>query len=131
MTKNEFVTKAMDGGWMSQAVFLRQKYEIGFTTAKDTAAWQEVINDIISNAAFFDAKAWQAVGRVEKWDIVRKRNELTKDTRGYLFDERGRQYTFVGNKTYLPNIAEAQNKHHQLIDALWEGKSLEEYIKTL
>ena len=54
-----------------------------------------------------DPKFWQAVGRVEKWDT-----------------EHGK---VVGDRIY----SEAEYKQHQMLQALWEGKSLDEYIKTL
>lgn len=61
---------------------------------------------------FLDPKAWQAVGKVYGW------NEE------YNCPSCGLEYYEVSRPAYSA-------KMHRMIDALIEGKSIEEYLKTL
>lgn len=61
---------------------------------------------------FLSPKVWQAVGKVEKWDneIVWKRNS--------------------GNVTSTI-LVEHENKMHEMIYFLVDGKTIEQFIETL
>lgn len=62
------------------------------------------------SAIFLDPKAWQAVGKIEGWD------------------EESFYRTAPDIEVYG---SEAKFKMHGMIDALCDGKSIEDYIKTL
>lgn len=61
---------------------------------------------------FLDPKAWQAVGKVEDWIDIMPSWEKHKD--GYYLSYEGWQWNM-----------------HRMIDALCEGKSIEEFLSTL
>lgn len=105
MTIKQFIEKAIEGGYL---------FKIGGRKILPNASHLSAIPfEIIA----LDPLAWQAVGKVEKWEmeatVVRwlrqSSGELEKNVIGYQWE----------------------NKWHDMIDALAEGKSLEDYIKTL
>lgn len=65
----------------------------------------------LGNSIFLDPLAWQAVGKVEEWQEL--------DTGSIHADE-----------SHIYDMAWKVNMH-RMIDALAEGKSLEEFISTL
>jgi len=67
-------------------------------------AWENAVTP------FLDPKAWEAVGKVEGWN---------GQNGGY-----GRETLCSWKSTWQQNM-------HQMIDALVEGKTLEEFIETL
>ena len=100
MTIPEFIKKAIEGGW----------------EGKSTAIHKMVL----------DPLAWQAVGKVEGWELY-SCSDCYQSDEGFTFDEcpkclgeRGR----VEMVTWLVNM-------HRMIDALAEGKTIEEFIATL
>jgi len=96
MTPNQFIEKAIEGGWDEKRAKvtkfdMRDGYE-GIATSMQS-----------TDRMFLDPKAWKAVGKVEAWK---------SDIDDRLF-------------------VEWHSKMHGMIDALIEGKTIEDYLKTL
>ena len=102
MKIKEFIEKAIEGGWTNWVP--KQSFEVPNWENKPWVA------DV-----FLDPEAWEAVGKVEGW---KDREEL-----GFI----DRDKTMVG----IDPRVEWVEKMHSMIDALIEGKSLEDYIKSL
>ena len=90
MKRETYIEKAMKGGW-------RRNKRHDFLVSKISGSTMPI------EVGLLDPRAWQAVGKVEGWEI-----SLKNDTKEDWF-----------------------NKMHHMIDALAEGKSLENFIKTL
>jgi len=108
MKIEKFIQKAIEGGWNSQ----------GFSS--DT--WKGGTNFY---QVLLDPKAWQAVGKVEKWTGFRSSPE--KGASWSLYNLGAREDVLVD----LSWIPEYQYKMHQMIDFLADGRSIEYFIKTL
>lgn len=112
MTIKEFINKAIEGGFEPKPQKAMSVYFNG-------DGWGKILIDSL----FLDVKAWQAVGRVKGWG-----NEFEIDGR-----------TFWSGTIQYPEIsdeggayAEVWRYHmHKMIDALCEGKTIEEFIETL
>lgn len=106
-----FIEKAIEGGWEdaiqapapSMFHWSEKRLEEGYTR-------------ICEQSVLLDPLAWQAVGKVEGWEKK-------------CWIEMG-----IVNET-LPThdgvISQAQYHMHRMIDALAEGKTIEQFIETL
>lgn len=105
MTTKEFIEKSIDGG-----------YNI-------PSHWQTSLNYSERKSLFLDPKAWEAVGKVEGWGdtgiIAMYEYSNTED-----FPKYPRQI----KNSYMPVY---QVYMHQMIDALINGKTIDEYIEKL
>lgn len=104
MTIQEFIEKAIKGGW--------DDTEYAFVCTPDgnsRLAWL-VGNWEYDEKIFLDPKLWQAVGKVEGW------SELKTPNRSPVGQYEAGSWFF---------------HMHRLIDALAEGKTIEEYLATL
>ena len=108
MTIKQFIEKAIEGGWRTgdNASILLYALEKNL---------KEMSPDFISGVVL-DPLAWQAVGKIEGWGI-----KMIKVGNKELEAKCGR-------KGYLHSW---QSYMHDMIDALAEGKSIEDYISTL
>lgn len=102
MTIKEFIETAIEGGYKTTA---QHKWVLpdGYVTALDSI--------------FLDPKAWEAVAKVKGWKQPFK-------TRIWFWKSYGTLGEFCSPDIYV-------NKMHDMIDALTEGMTLEEYIATL
>lgn len=111
MTTKEFIEKAIKGGWEYRGIkednFL--KVEDG-SLDEDIFLFSKYNHYLIPiSRILLNPKAWEAVGKVEGW------NEESKLS----------SFRLAGwNSTY-------RAKMHQMIDALIEGKTIEDYLSTL
>ena len=105
MTPEQFVEKAIEGGWKND---MFPMLEI-LTNGKTPYANFE--------AVLLNPLAWKAVGKVEGW----KKEELCGACNLYLTEEGEEPCPQEGWK----------HKMLGMIDALIEGKTIEEYLKTL
>ena len=109
MTIKQFIEKAIEGGYALQStgMDLAAKH-----TVQSFLANKEMFPDLlplwIVNTILFDPLAWQAVGRVEGWDKI-----MPDDGYGGEF------------------IENCHTKMHRMIDFIYEGKTVEEYLGTL
>lgn len=103
MTIPEWKNKAFEGGYS----------QVGFPEA-----------DVDLNTMLLSPRAWQAVGKVEGWD--------KQPNFDYSIPEDFDINTHVmgNNVRYLPGEL-WQTKMHRVIDALAEGKTIEQYLETL
>jgi hypothetical protein len=69
------------------------------------------ISSYVMEKMWLDPIAWQAVGRVEGWGTYDTDNKTTANN------------NIIGEISLL--------NMHLMIDSLWKGKSLEEFIATL
>lgn len=101
MTITEFIEKAIAGGW---------------TWLKGYSA-QETLSDYDFNShdMFLDPHAWLAVGKTEGWK--------DKDSTNYWSIEDG-----VNKITLLDSW---ENKLHDFIQSIAEGKTIEQFLETL
>lgn len=110
MTLKGFIEKAIEGGWNDGQDLVPEYYN--------------PINDSCK-AIFLDPLAWQAVGKVEGWGN-------TKDVRlsyvGFCRDEECNTDNSL-DEAYRIDFATYQI--HRMIDALAEGKTIEEFLKTI
>lgn len=127
MTINEFVSKAIEGGWKNNrgVVFLNevpQEYH-----------W-----------IMLDPEAWKAVGKVEGWDdedeeVYIYLPQMQEERRVKLVDIEDnigvilrREGEGVIVAPYKKGREDGWRKQmHHMIDALCEGKTIEQYLETL
>lgn len=109
MTIQQFIEKAIEGGWKRQ-VFGKCKLPIEiYRNTRLHKAWNVFGNGffdlgaiVYEDTMLLDPFAWQAVGKVEGW-----------------------------TDTPNPNVRVWLYNWHCMIDALSEGKTIEEFISTL
>lgn len=116
MTIEQFIKKAIEGGWKPKDAEMQKvssfKVEDGLLTLYGLEnKTQRKVESYLVEQIFIDPFAWKAVGKVEGWDI------------GKTIDP---TYHFAPESMWM-----WQWKMHRMIDALAEGKSLEEFISTL
>lgn len=122
MTPKQFIGKAIEGGWekesepfgargfvvfqssMDAGILIENQYEVAYDTFP---AWPT--RKIFIEKIVLDPLAWQAVGKVEGW----KDKPCNCKTNCY-----GGEFVF-------------QHNMHRMIDTLIEGKTIEEFLKTL
>lgn len=119
MTIKEIIEKGIEGGWKPEATPSNDLYTLSFHVEYDGVRVDQH-NEISSEELVFirtepillDPSFWQAVGKVERW----------KCDRNCPIEEGS--YCDAHKPRWQYNM-------HRMIDALAEGKSLEEYIATL
>lgn len=120
MTIKQFIEKAIEGGW-EETVFHphgKKPINVDWGTGRhknDLYAcgegfWDNPIK-INIDGIFLDPKSWQAVGKVEGWDNGKHIDKTYKNA--------------------PPTMSMWQWKMHAMIDALIDGKTIEEFIETL
>lgn len=112
MTIKQFISKAIEGGW--------DDTDCAFSSVKPNIDWK-VASWEYDEKIFLDPKAWQAVGKVEGWYDIHCEHCPKIDYSEY--GEPGECECFAKDEWKV--------KMHQMIDALVDGKTLEEFIKTL
>ena len=119
MTTKEFIEKAIEGGWKSSFKDKDYDYEGSVNISKGDAEislvkngnYIPVLETININDLFLDPKAWEAVGKVERWE------SFWEDCP-------------TCNSHCKPHLY-WENLMHQMIGDLIEGGSIESYLKTL
>lgn len=135
--QKQFIEKAIEGGWNKgykllyvtddSAVLLAHKTQIGRSIA------------LIVSEVLLDPLAWQAVGKVEGWKITvqgcfvcgkpftdaNSLSEHKECLRDYGNEE--------GEEWVMKDVEIDSWKYnmHRMIDALAEGKTIEEFLKIL
>lgn len=112
MTPEEFIEKAIKGGWKYEAEDWKGE-PFCDPSGCFIGDYESLIEPKHVNAILLDPKAWEAVGKVEGW---KKCEELCPEARGYLYDDE--------NTCWHGYMS-------RMLDALFLGKSIEEYLKTL
>lgn len=101
MKIKDFIEKAIEGGW----------HNVNYPDPDEMRAYGN------QEAMFLDLFAWRAVGKVERWDNL-----------GANGSDKGKKMHY-GNKC-LCDTPELFFMH-RMIDALAEGKTIEQYLETL
>ena len=119
MTVKQFIEKAIEGGWQVEGygdvsghiVSVNETY--GFTISNNKRRPYGAKIEGAIQIIFLDPKAWEAVGKVviQAQDGDPRKGNVTRRT--------------VRIKYW------AKNKMLQMIDAICDGKSISDYIKTL
>jgi len=123
MTIETFIEKSIEGGWNPHNDYTRHIWN------EKTKSWwyewdyvnEDGEDDVLSNPCchedplyftdvVLDPEAWKAIGKVEKWDKMPK---------GIIAQPANRE------------ITDAEMNMHNMVTALWEGKTIQEYISTL
>lgn len=135
MTIKQFIKKAIEGGWKDLGLSFGDKkdlriyfdpamalVEVSFKDEREVTFKRSI------SGLFLDPKAWQAVGKVEGWDedVSKRDEEDFESVRRYSTD-----IHYFSHGTSHAYNEEWRYKMHQMIDALAEGKSIEDYIATL
>lgn len=128
MTIKEFIEKAIEGGWIYQ-----DEKPVYDNTQKAPCiarfTFDGINFGITLEQIILDPLAWQAVGKVEGWNERGKHNMKGNNLRCSDCGEKPHVGTGVCYRNHKDS--EWKNNMHQMIDALTEGRSLEEFISTL
>lgn len=151
MTIPEFITKAIEGGWMNDAV--RQAIVLfggdGFGVFVNGFGWvilhdkneepngglfQLKADSFRKEQVFLDPLAWQAVGKVEGWDRLFCMSSF--GTNGEIDTDNAGSYDYDGisaddHSLPVEPTPEWLFRMHRMIDALAEGKTIEQYLENL
>jgi len=117
MTIKTFIEKAISGGFadgVNLLLVMEQEIAEGFPKRAE----------LLSRTIFLKPKAWQAVGKVERWC------EHDGSYHGFVGDGQNSRRLCKKNGGKGTPIC-SRTRMHAMIDALAEGSSLEEFIKTL
>lgn len=112
MTTKTFIEKAIEGGWEARSnIYFKGMFE-GFPTFRVNLRALEAPREIQIpiQTILLDPEAWKAVGKVEGWGNSHK---------GWLWYKN--EMKMVAYVVYW----------HRMIDALAEGKTIEQYLETL
>lgn len=115
MTIQQFIEKAIEGGWYPKE---RHWENISLRTGdtKPRSLTKTVTASITSYQILLDPEAWKAVGKVEGKKIC------ICGTQGPLHTQQCPCAAIKAHATY---------QMHRMIDALAEGKTIEQYLLTL
>ena len=119
MTPIKFIEKAIEGGWkpLYEGVETENfSIDDGDFYVQETGKEASVEKRMYIEAILLDFKAWQAVGKTDGWGVCGQKG--------------------CGNSWGHENVPESEKKHwqhnmHRMIDSLAEGKTIEEFLKTL
>ncbi len=144
MEVKRFIEKAIEGGWEQKS----RHEKMQFINPIMSDGKLELV--VIPEAILLDPKAWQAVGKVEGWNGRHK--WYPKNIKDWYYKQHGAkakrcmicqkdnfregyQNPYTGNYHDGTGVKCPTNTHlykmHQMIDALAEGNSIEEFIETL
>lgn len=112
MTITQFIEKAEEGGWDVE------RADVAALNGAPVASIERAI---------LDPEAWKAVGKVEGWGIT--------DNKCNGCGYGGIHGWLISNPVQCPECrtsrAEYTDHMHRMIDALAEGKTIEQFIETL
>jgi hypothetical protein len=124
MTIKQFIEKAVEGGCRIPAT-----YSKGDLKVQNVEAELIMLPTFLPALVLIDPDAWRAVGRVEGW--------WKKDEFGHELKERPNNREFTAGKSiYSAQQAEHipftwMTNMHRMIDALADGKTIEEFLASL
>ena len=127
MTIKEFIEKAIKGGWKAKGILEKdmaciESIDILYGETIVNFQWVKydhlkqpckITREMTIFEILLDPKSFQAVGKVEKWKLIKVIGTIGGDPEDDVCID-----------GYVSNM-------HDMIDALIRGKSVEEYIKTL
>lgn len=132
MTINRFIEKAIEGGWdFTDNVNFSEEDRARFKRTEHLKDPKNIAG--FWGAVFLDPEAWKAVGKVEGWEEACEMSPRT-GRHCYLYTNATRhthdECCYCGRKSNGTKHT-WQDHMHRMIDALAEGKSVEEFIATL
>lgn len=119
MTVQEFVEKAIEGGWAERhfrIIWKKPKVEIRLD-GKVTLDEGNSMGFTTTHQILLDPEAWRAVGKVEGWE---KKNPA-----------RGWEYEEMSNGAIVGLLDAWECNMHSFMQALIEGKTAQQYLSTL
>lgn len=123
MTKEEFIKKAIEGGYWHRADYLEFEKD-GLYHEKDGEGSHACLQSIV-----LDPKAWQAVGKVEGWD-ERKECFNCKGT-GFIETKTIGVVPCDTCEYGLFPLKDWKYHMHRMIEALVDGKTIDKFLTTL
>lgn len=104
MTEKTFIEKAIEGNWYP----CERGSDVSYGYNKKYRLWEFSVNDVLKvrmsiHEILLRPDAWRAVGKVEGWG----KGSLDEWSKGYKY------------------------RMHSMIDALCEGKTINQFLKTL
>lgn len=114
MTPKQFIEKAIEGGWKNSKLYMAADYlqrKDFYDVPLEFLIW-----------IFLDPKSWAAVGKVEYWG--KTGNGIPMGTPPEILIPYGELHQ-------LKPIPKWQYNMHLMIDALCEGKSIEQFLENL
>lgn len=122
MTIKQFIEKAIEGGWRKKEIprfrGLEFDFGIGYPLITFERPSRHQVERMPLEVILLDPLAWQAVGKVEGWDT--DKCFLCKRKLG-----RDNECIEHGWNHYWRDAI------HRMIDALAEGKKVEQFLETL
>ena len=127
MEIKQWIEKAIAGGWKK---WLKRTKSLGI---EDDGVHFDYEDFISIEQILLDPKAWEAVGKASGW------TEICNNPDHGFIDAIGGETARLGCPVCGNNedcVVEStrykwRDKMHQMVDALAEGKTIEEFIKTL
>lgn len=121
---NDFLRKAVLGGW-DWLGSPRVKLYI----EKSHCSWPQMPAEIM----LMDPKAWQAVGKTMGWEKGRPFKQSVPARTGPVRKDgtRSSYPSVIRMQRTAPRPNQWRKEWHRMIDALAEGKTIEEYLETL
>lgn len=111
MTIQTFIERAIEGGWEPLLA-----HEVHFANWNNrSASHKEVRASYVLHEILLDPLAWKAVGKVEGWNNVHENG----------------QECYHGDCSCHDSGCTWRQWMHGMIDALAEGKTIEQYLETL
>lgn len=118
------IERAIEGGYINQAVALKTKYEIDFKTATEAIAYQELFKLHLMQYALLDPLFWQALGKAEGWGNSCHHISLDGGKLRGWYPYRHQAKCDIGKTKW-------EVEWHAFIDHLAEGKDAESFFKQL
>lgn len=128
MSIKQFIEKAIKGGWEKKHCVLNRYDHDELQTPMEFSEWYNISQILL------DPLAWKAVGKVQWWDKS-STNGCAMQCAWWPYKLKNENQLTLPNKTYLVMNNESYSmweyKMHRMIDALAEGKTIEQYLETL
>ncbi len=116
MTIKQFIEKAIGGGWKPKASWFGD-------VPIDSSGYHTVL---------LNPEAWKAVGKVEGWNVTTYKQTVPARIVSRVSRKGVVKYSVPAHIRMMkkPN-ARWKREMHRMIDALAEGKTIEQYLETL
>lgn len=127
MTIKQFIEKAWEGGYKPSTELQNVDRAFVHLKFKSDICEQPVTSWMIERV-LLDPEAWRAVGKVEGWEKGKRYRQSVPARKG----PRGQSYpAVIRMRRTVPRPNEWKKKMHGIIDALADGKTIEQYLETL
>lgn len=126
MTIQQFIEKAIEGGW--RPLLAHQVWYANWNNR--SLPRQEARASYVLHEILLDPEAWKAVGKVEGWEKWSCGDCYMPQFKAFLTSDADQCSCCLAERN-RSEIETWKMNMHRMIDALAEGKSVEEYLETL